>query len=170
MMANIKKNKEKSFGFKSTLPFLTILFLIIMMVLPYNIPLIDDIMPFLTLIGVYYWSVFKPELVPVSVIFVLGLIQDILLGSPFGLMSLLLVVVQQFIFIQGRQFLERDFLFNWFVFVMIVIGFGALSWGITSLYFRVFLDFIDVIGQILLTIAFYPLITWMLGLIKKAIG
>lgn len=169
-MVNISQNKESSFGIKSVLPFISILFLIIIMVLPYNMPLIGDIMPFLTLIGVYYWSVFKPELVPVSVVFVLGLLQDILLGSPFGLMSLLLVIVQQFIFSQGRQFLERDFLFNWFVFVMIVIGFGALSWAITSLYFRVFLDFVDVLGQILLTIAFYPLITWVLGLIRKTIG
>lgn len=170
MMINITHNKESDFGLKSVLPFFTILLLIIIMVLPYNIPLIGDIMPFLTLIGVYYWSVFKPELVPVSVVFVLGLLQDILLGSPLGLMSLLLVVVQQFIFYQGRQFLERDFLFNWFVFVMIVIGFGVLSWGITSFYLRVFLNFVDVIGQILLTIAFYPVITGIFGWIKKAIG
>ena len=53
---------------------------------------------------------------------------------------------------------------------MIVVGFGALSWGITSLYLREYLDFVDVIGQILLTIAFYPVITWVLGLIRKAIG
>ncbi len=166
----VTQNKEISFGVKSVIPFFTILFLIIIMVLPYNIPLIGDIMPFLTLIGVYYWSVFKPELLPVSVVFVLGLLQDILLGSPLGLMPLLLIVVQQFIFIQGRQFLERDFIFNWFVFVMLVIGFGFLSWAITSLYFRVFLDYLSVIGQILLTIAFYPVITWILGWTRKVIG
>lgn len=167
---NISHNQENSFGIKSTIPFFTVLFLIIIMVLPYKFTVIGDIMPFLTLIGVYYWSVFKPELLPVSVVFVLGLFQDILLGSPLGLMSLLLVVVQQFIFFQGRQFLERDFLFNWFVFVMLVIGFGFLSWGITSLYFRVFLDYWGVIGQILLTIAFYPIITWILGLAKKMVS
>ncbi len=169
-MVNISQNTETSIGVKAIIPFLTILFLIIVMVLPYNMPLIGDIMPFLTLIGVYYWSVFKPELLPVSVVFVLGLLQDILLGSPLGLMSLLLVVVQQFIFFQGRQFLERDFVFNWFVFVMLVIGFGFLSWGITSLYFKVFLDYLSVIGQILLTIAFYPIITWGLGWARKVIG
>lgn len=167
---NISHNQENSFGIKSTIPFFTVLFLIIIMVLPYKFTVIGDIMPFLTLIGVYYWSVFKPELLPVSVVFVLGLFQDVLLGSPLGLMSLLLVVVQQFIFFQGRQFLERDFLFNWFVFVMLVIGFGFLSWGITSLYFRVFLDYWGVIGQILLTIAFYPIITWILGLAKKMVS
>lgn len=167
---NISQNKESSFGLKSIIPFFSILFLILIMVLPYKFTVIDDIMPFLTLIGVYYWSVFKPELLPVSVVFVLGLLQDILLGSPLGLMSLLLVVVQQFIFFQGRRFLERDFLFNWFVFVMLVIGFGFLSWAITSVYFRVFLDYWGVLGQILLTIAFYPIITWVLGLAKKMVS
>lgn len=169
-MVNISQNTETSVGIKMVIPFLSVLFLIIIMVLPYNMPLIGDIMPFLTLIGVYYWSVFKPELLPVGVVFVLGLLQDILLGSPLGLSSLLLVVVQQFIFFQGRQFLERDFLFNWFVFVMLVIGFGFLSWAITSLYFKVFLDYLGVIGQILLTIAFYPIITWVFGWMKKVIG
>ena len=169
-MVNISQNKESSVGINVVIPFFTILFLIVIMVLPYNIPLIGDIMPFLTLIGVYYWSVFKPEYLPVSVVFVLGLLQDILLGSPLGLTSLLLVVVQQVIFFQGRQFLERDFLFNWFVFVMLVIGFGFLSWGITSLYFKVFLDYLGVIGQILLTIAFYPIITWILGWTRKMVS
>ncbi|MEZ5757414.1 MAG: rod shape-determining protein MreD [Emcibacteraceae bacterium] len=167
---SISQSNEKSFGLKSVIPFFTVVFLIILMVLPYNMPLISDIMPYLTLIGVYYWSVFKPEYMPVSVVFAIGILQDILLGSPLGLTSLLLVVVQQFIFFQGRRFLERDFLFNWFVFVMIVIGFGTLTWIIVSLYFRVFLDYIGIIGQILLTIAFYPLITWLLGITKKMVS
>lgn len=167
---SISQSNENSFGFKSVIPFFTVVFLIIIMVLPYNMPLIGDIMPYLTLIGVYYWSVFKPEYMPVSVVFAIGILQDILLGSPLGLTSLLLVVVQQFIFFQGRRFLERDFLFNWFVFVMIVIGFGTLTWIIVSLYFRVFLDYIGIIGQILLTIAFYPLVTWLLGIMKKTVS
>lgn len=160
---------ENSIGLKAVIPFFTILFLIILMVLPYNIPLISDIMPFLTLIGVYYWSVFKPEMLPVAAVFVLGIIQDILLGSPLGLMPLLLIIVQQFIFIQGRQFLERDFVFNWFVFVMLVIGYGFLFWAITSLYFRTILDYWNILGQILLTIAFYPIISGALGFVRKAV-
>ena len=164
---NISPNKESTIGINSVIPFVTILMLIILMVLPYNLPLISDIMPFLTLIGVYYWSVFKPEFLPIWVVFILGVLQDILMGSPLGLMPLLLIIVQQFIFFQGRQFLERDFIFNWFVFVMLVIGFGIASWGITSLYFRALLDYWDVVGQILMTIAFYPVITWILGATRR---
>lgn len=164
---NISPNQETNVGINAVIPFLTILMLIILMVLPYNLPLISDIMPFLTLISVYYWSVFKPEFLPIWVVFILGVLQDILMGSPLGLMPLLLIIVQQFIFIQGRQFLERDFIFNWFVFVMLVIGFGIMSWGISSLYFRAMLDYWDVLGQIFMTIAFYPVITWLLGLTKK---
>lgn len=166
-MMNISPNKDAKIGIHKIIPFLTILMLIILMVLPYNLPLISDIMPFLTLIGVYYWSVFKPEYLPIWVVFILGVLQDILMGSPLGLMPFLLIIVQQFIFFQGRQFLERDFIFNWFVFVILVIGFSSLSWGITSLYFRALLDYWDIIGQILMTIAFYPVISWLLGLTRK---
>lgn len=166
---NISPNKEAKVGINVTVPFLTILMLIILMVLPYNIALISDIMPFLTLIAVYYWSVFKPEFLPIWVVFVLGALQDILMGSPLGLMPLLLIIVQQFIFFQGRQFLERDFIFNWVVFVMLVFGFGIASWAITSLYFRALLDYWDVLGQILMTIAFYPVITWLLGFTRKIV-
>ena len=168
-MVNNSHGKEKSYGLKVVIPFLTVLFLIIIMILPYNTVLISDIMPFLTLIGVYYWSVFKPELLPIGVVFILGLLQDVLLGSPLGLMPLLLIVVQQFIYNQGRQFLERDYLFNWFFFVMIVAGFGFLNWGITSLYFKTLLDYWSILGQIFLTVAFYPVITGLLGLTKKLV-
>jgi len=164
---NLSKTQEQSHGLKVVFPFLSILFLIVVMVLPYNIPVIGDIMPYLTLIGVYYWSVFKPEMLPVAAVFILGLVQDVLMGSPFGLMPLMLIVVQQFVFIQGRQFLERDFIFNWVIFVMLVVGFGAVYWIITSLYYREVLDYFDVFGQILLTIAFYPIITGLLRLVKK---
>jgi len=168
-VVNNSHGKEKSYGLKVVIPFLTVLFLIIIMILPYNTVLISDIMPFLTLIGVYYWSVFKPELLPIGVVFILGLLQDVLLGSPLGLMPLLLIVVQQFIYNQGQQFLERDYLFNWFFFVMIVAGFGFLNWGITSLYFKTLLDYWSILGQIFLTVAFYPVITGLLGLTKKLV-
>ena len=83
-------------------------------------------------------------------------------------MSLLLIVAQQFIFFQSRHFLEKNFIFNFFIYIMLVIGFGFLSWGITSLYFGVFLDYWEVIIQILLTIALYPIIKLTLSLNNKS--
>jgi rod shape-determining protein MreD len=84
----ISKNKESTIGVTSIIPFLTILFLIIIMMLPYKIAMIGDIMPFLTLIGVYYWSVFRARRLPIWIVFILGVLQDILLGSPIGMMAL----------------------------------------------------------------------------------
>ena len=89
-------------------------------------------------------------------------------NDPLSLQNINLYI-QQFIYIQGRQFLERDFIFNWFVFVMVVFGFGILSWGITSLYLRTILDFWSILAQISLTIALYPVITWLLGIVRKII-
>ena len=164
---NASLQEDNLFSIKFIIPFLTILFLIIMMVLPYQFKIIDNSMPFLSLIGVYYWSVFKKDLLSISAIFVLGIIQDIILGSPLGLTSLLLIIAQQFIFFQGRNFLERRFLFNFFIFILMIISFGFLSWGISSLYVSAFLGYWEVILQILLTIAFYPIIILILNLATK---
>ncbi|MDG1437415.1 MAG: hypothetical protein P8P98_00465, partial [Emcibacteraceae bacterium] len=71
------------------------------------------------------------------------------------------------IFIQGRHFLERDFVFNSVVFVMLVLGFGAASWGIASFYVTELLDYWSVLGQVLMTIAFYPVITWAFSVLRK---
>ncbi|MDG1997124.1 MAG: rod shape-determining protein MreD [Emcibacteraceae bacterium] len=163
----ISKTKESTIGFSSVIPFFSILFLIIIMALPYNNSMIGDIMPFLTLIGVYYWSVFRARRLPIWTVFILGVLQDILLGSPLGMSSLLLIIVQQIIFIQGRHFLERDFVFNSVVFVMLVLGFGAASWGIASFYVTELLDYWSVLGQVLMTIAFYPVITWAFSVLRK---
>lgn len=167
---NIASPSEKSIGFKGIIPFITVFLLILFMVLPYKLGIFSDIMPFLTLIGVYYWSVFRPELLPTWCVFLIGLIQDILMGSPFGMMPLLLVITQQVIFYQGRRFLERDFIFNWLVFVMLVAGFAAASWGIASLYFRTLMEYWGLIGQALMTVAFYPIITWAFSQVRKLLN
>ena len=164
-MASLEKKNE--IGLRGFLPFLTSLLLAIIMVLPYKIPYFGNLMPYLTLIAVYYWVVVRPELLPVSAVFVIGLLQDILGGGPLGMMALLLLLVRQFVLIQGRNFLERDFLFNWLIFVIISLVFGFCGWAVASVYYKTVLNYWHAVGQSLLTIALFPVITWGLGKVRK---
>ncbi|WP_138380535.1 rod shape-determining protein MreD [Luteithermobacter gelatinilyticus] len=165
-MAIADQNKT-GVGLRGILPVGTVLLLAIVMVLPYKIPYFVNLMPFLTLIAVYYWTVVRPELLPVSAVFLVGLVQDILSGGPLGMMALLLLLVRQFVLLQGRNFLERDFLFNWLIFMLISLAFGAVSWALASLYYKAVLNFWNALGQSLLTIALFPVITWVLGGVRK---
>ncbi|WP_417319468.1 rod shape-determining protein MreD [Emcibacter sp.] len=164
-MALLEKKNE--IGFRGLMPFLLSLLLAIITVLPYKIPYFGNLMPFLTLIAVYYWTVVRPELLPVSAVFIIGLLQDILGGGPLGMMALLLLLVRQFVLLQGRNFLERDFLFNWLIFVIISLVFGFSSWAVASIYYKTVLNYWHAVGQSLLTIAMFPVITWGFGKVRK---
>jgi len=165
----LMKDKNKEIGIRWSFPFLSTILLLLVMVLPYKIAYFDNLMPFLTLIAVYYWSVFKPGLLPISAVFALGLLQDILSGGPLGMMALLLVVVRVIVLNQGRNFLERDFLFNWLVFVLMAFIFGLFSWAVASYYLREAQNFWNILGQSILTIAVFPVVVWLLGLVRAGL-
>lgn len=153
-------------GLRWALPCISILLLIILMQLPYRISFLDNLLPFLPLAAVYYWCIFKPNLVPVSAIFMLGLLQDILSGGPLGMTALLLVLVRLFVIRQGRRFLEREFLFNWLVFFIVALVFGLATWAISSIYIRETQYIWNAVGQSMLTIAVFPAIVWGLGFLR----
>jgi len=160
----LERGAEK--GFRGLLPFVTTLGLVLLMQLQYRLSFLDDLFPFLSLVGVYYWSIFKPRLMPVSVVFLLGLLQDILSGGPIGMMALLFILVRLFVIRQGRRFLEREFLFNWLVFIMVSPAFGLATWAIASLYLKESQNIWNIFGQSILTIVIFPLVTSALGWVR----
>ncbi len=48
-------------------------------------------MPLVILMGVFYWSAFRPSLMPYPLVFALGLMQDALSSVPLGITSIFLL-------------------------------------------------------------------------------
>jgi len=165
MITGLESKGERSF--RGALPFISTLVLVLLMQLQYRIFFLDNILPFLSLAGVYYWCIFKPRLMPVSAVFLLGLLQDILSGGPLGMMALLLILVRIFVVRQGSRLLEREFLFNWLVFIFVVLVFGLLTWIIASIYLKVLQDLWNAFGQSMLTIAIFPGVAWGLNRVRN---
>ncbi|VAV89495.1 hypothetical protein MNBD_ALPHA01-334 [hydrothermal vent metagenome] len=153
-------------GFRGILPFVSTLLLVLLVQLQYGLAFLDDLLPFLPLTAVYYWCIFKPRLMPVSAVFLLGLLQDILSGGPLGMMALLLILVRIFVIRQGGRFLEREFLFSWLVFIIVALAFGLSTWAIASVYLKDGQNFWNALGQSMLTIAIFPVVAWALGRVR----
>lgn len=154
-------------GLRGILPFVSGLLLVLLMLVQFNISAIENIFPFLSLIAIYYWSIFKPKLMPVSIVFLLGLLQDILSGGPLGMTALLLILVRVFVLSQGRRFLEREFLFSWLVFIFVSLAYGALVWLVASVYLKETQNIWNAMGQSTLTIMIFPAIVWPLGWLRR---
>ena len=69
---------------RSLSPMAITLLLVMVSVLPMHIPFFGTVSPVLSLMAVYYWSIFRPDLMPSFAVFGAGLFQDILSGTPLG--------------------------------------------------------------------------------------
>ena len=58
--------------------------LVFVNVIPLHIPEFSRVAPLLPLMAIYHWAIFRPRLLPAYAVFLIGLFQDILTGTPIG--------------------------------------------------------------------------------------
>jgi rod shape-determining protein MreD len=146
-------------GLRAMIPGLTLFLCIFVASVPFGLPYLSDVTPFLSLMAVYYWSIYRPDLIPAVVVFMGGLLQDVLTGGPIGLLALVLVLVHGIGVSQRGVFLGKSFQVEWWGFGLVTIGAILFAWIAASLYFATFIDSRAFIVQALLTVAIYPLVT-----------
>ena len=75
---------QRDIGYPGRLvPFLTTLLFAFFSVVPFNLPGFAVVMPAFTLMAVFHWTVYRPDLLPLSAVFVSGLLLDLLNGTPY---------------------------------------------------------------------------------------
>ena len=75
--------------------------------------------PALPLIAVFYWTLYRPDLMPPVAAFVIGLLQDILGGLPLGVSACVLVGVHAAVNTQRRFFIGKSFAVVWLGFALV---------------------------------------------------
>lgn len=123
--------------------------------------------PHATLILVYYWSIHRPELLPLPVLAAVGLFQDLLWGGPPGLNMLILPAVRIVLANQETLFRNLSFSAGWAGFALVAALATALSWAAGSLYYGAVMPARPMFGHGLITVAFYPLLGWLLGRVDR---
>ncbi len=158
-----------SFGRLAT-PLFTTLFLVFLSLAPLNLPDSELIMPPLALMAVYYWSIYRPDLLPAVAAFAAGLLFDLLSGGPLGLFALVFVVVQAIAATQRRFFLGKVFPVEWLGFLLVTLGAFIVMWILGSIYIGGFVKLGSLAIQALLTISLYPVMTWILIRVRRAVS
>ena len=128
---------------------------------PSHVPGFSALVPAVTLISIYYWTIFRPDLMPALAVFAIGLFQDILSGLPLGVNALIFLLVYAIVLGQRRFFLGKSFLVMWWGFLLIVAGAFLLTWLAVSLLEAAFLDPMPALFQAGVTLAIFPIFTWL---------
>jgi rod shape-determining protein MreD len=145
-------------------PICITLFLLLFSMVPMHMPGVPALAPMYTLMAVYFWSVYRPDGFGYGAAFSVGVMEDLLVGTPLGSTALVLLVCQWVVLNQQKFFNNRPFLEVWLAFAVIAVGTGVLRWLCAGVIGTGdFSPFSDTAGSILLTIVIYPVIGWLLA-------
>jgi rod shape-determining protein MreD len=139
-------------------PFILALLLATLGVVALQVPGWARVAPLLSLLAVYHWAVYRPDLMPGYAVFFIGFMQDVLSGTPMGVLTLIYLIAYGVVVSQQRYLTGRPFLVVWLGFVLISAGVMALAWVMISVLSGGVLDPRALLYQYLLGIGLYPVL------------
>lgn len=114
------------------------------------------LLPAVAIACVYFWSLFRPAAMSPPVVFLAGLLLDLLGYLPLGVGALTLLGVHG-LALRWRRILTRQrFLLVWLAFGGFAVGAAALSWLLTAVLTVRLLSPGPAMFQAVLTAAVYP--------------
>ena len=118
--------------------------------------------PFLTLAVVYFWCVYRPDLMSYPAVFGIGLVYDLLSGWPLGCTALAFVLGRGLLIARQRFFYAKSFFVIWALFAFLIVGVEAMRWGIGVLATGRLVDPTPLAVEAGLTVVLYPALSWLL--------
>lgn len=148
-------------------PALLTLVLIVLDVVPLRLPEFAVIVPSFALMSVYFWTLYRADLMPAPVVFGLGVFQDILSGGPLGVGAFVLLAAHGAVMNQRRVLMRRTFAIGWFGFVVVALGAFTLNWLIMTALSLTLFDPLAAGMQYVMTVALYPLVAGALVALQR---
>jgi rod shape-determining protein MreD len=125
---------------------------------PFGMPGQAQLLPAFTLAAVFFWTLFRPTSVPPPLVFLIGLLADLLGEMPIG-SDVLVLLLTQLLVVRSRRFLPmKGFLFVWLVFVAVAAVAAALQWALACLLDWAIYPPIAGILQFFLAAGLYPVL------------
>ncbi|MFO1070217.1 MAG: rod shape-determining protein MreD [Geminicoccaceae bacterium] len=126
--------------------------------------------PVLAIVTVYYWSLHRPDLMGPVAVAGIGLVQDLVAGTPPGLTSLVLLLVHGLAGSAEAVGRLRSPLLAWGTFLLVATAALALRWLAMSLWSLQLFPLRPALFELALTVVVYPLPAGLLSLLDSRIA
>ncbi|MDW8443865.1 MAG: rod shape-determining protein MreD [Acetobacteraceae bacterium] len=127
-------------------------------------------MPLTIFASVYFWTLYRPGLMPPWVVFGLGLLADLLSAAPLGVNTLILLLLHGSVLTQRRTLARQSFLIVWIGFALFATVMLALTWGLRTLLSLTVQPIGPAVFECGMTIAAYPILAWLFVRLERSLG
>ena len=138
-------------------------------ILALPIPGYSALTPAFTLMAVYHWTIYRPDLLPAVSLFAIGLAVDLIAGAPIGVSSLLLLLARALVLNFRRSFRNRGFPFVWAGFAVLAGVAVPFLWAVNSLIDTTLLESRTSVFRAALTVSVFPAVSFLLGRTQRAL-
>ena len=118
--------------------------------------------PVCAIISVYYWSLYRPEQMPLGAAFLLGILADLLGGEPLGTMALVLVLVQAIAHGQQRSLSGKSFAVAWLGYMLISACAAIVHWIVVCVFYVSLINPTSAVVGHALGVVLYPVVSVLL--------
>ncbi len=150
------------FAMRSTTPFILTVLLVVLGAVPMRIPDFAIVSPLLSLMAVYHWSIYRPDLLPAWAVFTVGLMQDALTGMPFGINALVFLAVHMTVLSQQIFFTGKSFTIIWIGFAMVCGAAMVMTWVLISAFHAQAFSVLGTSLQFLVTVGAFPVLSLLM--------
>jgi rod shape-determining protein MreD len=150
-------------------PVLSTLVFVLVSVVPLQLPGLAAVTPSFALMAVAHWTIYRPDLLPQTAVFALGLLLDLLNGTPYlGTSALTLLLARTAVLVARRHLVNRDFTVIWLGFLALAAGNFAFAWAFISLLNGHIIGARPFLFEAALTVACYPVASYLLARLHRA--
>ncbi len=150
-------------GLASLAPSLTGALLVLATATPLYMGHVGEVVPQLGVAAVFFWTVYRPDLMTFGAAFSIGLVADLATGAPLGMSALVLIVLRRIVLARRRFFVGRPFHVLWLGFALFAFPASLAGWLIASVYLFEGLDIVRVAVQAAFTVVAFPPTAWLLA-------
>jgi rod shape-determining protein MreD len=149
---------------RKLVPFGLTLLLLLFAMTPTYIPGLSHITPLYAFMSVFFWSIYRADLLGFGTVFAIGMLDDLLGGTPLGSGALILLLCQRIVLEQQKFFHTRPFTLTWAAFALLTLGASLIRWICVGLAGGSgFTPISSTIASCFMTIALYPIVAWVLA-------
>ena len=152
----------------NVLPIATTVVAALLSIEPLRIGGFTALTPAFTLMAVYYWTLYRPDLLPALSLFIIGVIQDLLSGGLPGATAIMLLLVRAIVSSHRHYLVDQPFPFIWAGFTLLTGGAMLFLWALHSLLAGNVLELREPILRAVLTISMFPVASLLLGRTQRA--
>lgn len=124
--------------------------------------------PFVVMV-VYYWSIYRPTLIPPLLVFIVGICLDSLSGFPLGLSSLVFLVIRKTVSEQRLFLTGQPFMVIWLGFGVVSALAALMQWVLFGLMHMHWTPIQPVNFTIIAGILLFPVIALLLNLSHRVL-